>query len=78
MSQDAETFVALTEDDIAARFAPLMARRKRAASKRERAALREERRRNSEQLSMKLAEARLTRKMEQQGQCKTGVKILKD
>lgn len=57
----------LSEAEVMERYVAIEARKKRILEKRLRAEQREERRRQTEELSLKMAEARLQKKFEQQG-----------
>lgn len=57
----------LSEAEVMERYVAIEARKKRILEKRLRAQQREERRRQTEELSLKMAEARLQKKFEQQG-----------
>ena len=60
-------WVLLTDDEVKERFVVIEERKKRIIENKLRAQLREEKRQKSEELLSKLAEARLHRKIEQQG-----------
>ena len=62
-------WVLLTAAEVKERFVVIEERKKRIIENKLRAQLREEKRQKSEELLSKLAEARLQRKMEQQGLC---------
>jgi len=57
----------LTDADVQERFVVIEERKKRIIESKLRAQLREEKRQKSEELLSKLAEARMQRKLEQQG-----------
>jgi len=61
-------WVLLTEAEVNERFVVIEERKKRIIENKLRAQLREEKRQKSEELLSKLAEARMHRKLEQQGQ----------
>jgi len=60
-------WVLLTDAEVKERFVVIEERKKRIIENKLRAQLREEKRQKSEELQSKLAEARLHRKLEQQG-----------
>ena len=60
-------WVLLTEAEVKERFVVIEERKKRIIENKLRAQLREEKRQKSEELLSKLAEARMQRKLEQQG-----------
>ena len=60
-------WVLLTEAEVKERFVVIEERKKRVIESKLRAQLREEKRQKSEELLSKLAEARMHRKLEQQG-----------
>jgi len=62
-------WVLLTEAEVKERFVVIEERKKRIIENKLRAQLREEKRQKSEELLSKLAEARMHRKLEQQGPC---------